>query len=116
MDPPARQRQPLRVWTRNFEPFPLTEIRDLLGLARVLYLHARDRDPGRAGRLARAGALLARAVELGAQCRTGTGGHASAWKDAEDGWRIMADCIDPLEPAEPLVETAATRVLRGMKR
>jgi hypothetical protein len=102
------------MWTRNFEPFPLEAVRDLLGICRVMYARAKDRDPGRAARLAKAGEKLALAVDLGRRCATGTGGHQAAWKHAQEGHRILVDVIDPLEPAEPLVETAASRVLRRM--
>lgn len=102
------------MWTRNFDPFPLAAVRDLLGIVRVMYLHAKDRDPGRAARLRRIGESLAIAVDLGARCATGTGGHAAAWKRAEEANLALADLIDPLEPAEPLVEVAQQRVLRRM--
>lgn len=84
----------------------------MLGLVRVMYAQAKDRDPGRAARLRRIGESLAIAVELGQQCATGTGGHAAAWKRAEAANRALCDLIDPLEAAEPLVQVAQARVLR----
>src|SRR5688500_8889242 len=117
MDPPPAPGCARRVmWTRNFEPFPLEAVRDLLGICRVMWAQAKDRDPGRAARLARAGEKLALAVDLGRRCATGTGGHAAAWKHAEEGHRILLDLVDPLEAAEPLVEAAQQRVLRRMGR
>lgn len=104
------------MYTRRFDPFPLTATRDLLGLVRVLYLHQRDRDATKAAKLQAIGEDLVLAVELGRTCRPGTAGHQAAWARAERAARQVGDCVDALDSAEPIIAGATERVARALAR
>jgi len=100
------------VLSRRDDPFPFEAVRDLLGVVRAMYGAAKSARAGRAelARIARVGADLHRAMDLAADTRPGTVGHAAAWKRAEDATRRVGDLVDALTPAEPLVVAARARV------
>lgn len=97
---------------KHDEPFPFEAVRDLLGVVRAIYAAGKANGAGRAelARIARVGAELALAIELAADARPGTVGHAAAWKRAEQATRRVGDLVNVLTPAEPLVAAAQARV------
>ncbi len=104
---------------RAREAFPLEAVRDLLGLVRSIYAAAKDAGAGRAelARIARVGAALTSSIDLAATTRPGTVGHEAAWRRAEEATRRVADLVDALTPAEPLIAAASERVVgRGRPR
>ena len=93
--------------------FPVEAARDLLGLARAMYVVAtRQGSTVTAGRLQRAGERLRLAIELAAENPPKTMGHRAAWTHADDAIMLLAAVIDVTTPAEPVLEAAADRVLR----
>jgi hypothetical protein len=94
------------------DPFPFEAVRDLLGVVRAMYAAAKTAGGGRSelARIARVGTDLAGALDLAAETRPGTLGHAAAWRRAEEATRRVGDLVDALTPAEPLVVAARARV------
>ncbi len=100
------------------DPFPHEAVRDLLGVVRAMYAAAKSAGAGRLelARIARVGTELSRAIDLAADARPGTLAFAAAWKRAEEGTRRVADLVDALTPAEPLVIAARERVSAAAAR
>jgi hypothetical protein len=92
--------------------FPTEAVRDLLGIVRALYAAAKEADAGseRLRKIARVGEDLRRALDLASGARPGTLGHSAAWRRAERATKEVADLVDALTPAEPLVRAARERV------
>ncbi len=99
------------VLPRRDEPLPVDAIRDLLGIVRSAYEAERRGGASRAelARIERVGKLLHNALSL-AGSAPGTMGHRAAWEQAEEGARRVADLVDTLTPAEPIVQAAVGRV------
>jgi len=98
--------------SRHDDPFPIEAVRDLLGVVRAMYAAAKSAGAGRneLARIARVGSELGKALELAAQTRPGSIGHATAWKRAEDATRRVGDLVDGVTPAEPIIVAARARV------
>jgi hypothetical protein len=94
------------------DAFPFEAVRDLLGVVRAMYAAAKSAGAGRAEltRIAKIGGELSQAIDLAADTRPGTIGHAAAWRRAEEATRRVADLVDSLTPAEPMVSAARARV------
>ncbi len=94
---------------------PLDATRDMLGLCRSLYAAEQARGAGKLElqRVAKAGRLLADAIDLAAAHPPGTVGHFAAWKKAEDGTRLAGECVTWTTLAESVVVAACGRVRRG---
>ena len=100
------------------DPFPFEAVRDLLGVVRAMYAAAKAAGAGRVdlARITRVGTDLSRSLDLAADARPGTIAFAAAWKKAEDATRRVADLVDALTPAEPLVIAARERVSAAAAR
>jgi hypothetical protein len=96
------------------EPLPVEAVRDLLGVARALYLARKEHGAGRAEleRLALAGRRLRHALALVEL--PGPNNLSAAWFQAEQAVADLAGSVDALTPAEWIVEASAKRV--GAKR
>jgi hypothetical protein len=94
------------------QSFPFEAVRDLLGIVRALYSSARSRGVASRdlARIARAGALLRESLALAERHEVGSLAHAAAWKKAEDATVLVAELVDVLTPARPIVEAAVQRV------
>lgn len=97
---------------RNDDAFPFEAVRDLLGLVRAIYGAAKANGAGRVelDRIARVGNDLSQAIDLAVETRPGTLGHTAAWRRAEEATRRVADLVDAMTSAEPLVAAATARV------
>ncbi len=95
------------------ETFPLEAVRDLLGVVRAIYAAAKQSGAksGELAKIARVGKDLADAIDLAQATRPGTMGRRAAWERAELATRRVADLVDALTPAEPLVMAARGRVM-----
>ncbi len=96
---------------RRDQPLPIEAIRDLLGIVRAVYEAEKRGGASKAelARIERVGRLLHNAVALAASA-PGSVGHRAAWEQAEEGARRVADLVDTLTPAEPIVKAAMGRV------
>ncbi len=86
---------------------PVAEIRDLLGVVRALYRHARRarRDSLHLSELESIGRRLQLALEL-----AGTSKEDVAWTNAERACRDLGCVVGALDQALPIVEAAARAV------
>lgn len=100
------------------DPFPFEAVRDLLGVVRAMWAAAKASRAGRVdlARITRVGTELSRALDLAADARPGTLAYGAAWKKAEDATMRVADLVDGLTPAEPLVIAARERVSAAAAR
>lgn len=96
---------------RRDGPLPVDAIRDLLGIVRSIYEAEKRSGATKAEleKIARVGRLLKNALDLSTSV-PGTMGHRSAWAQAEEGARRVADLVDVLSMAEPIVRAAVGRV------
>jgi hypothetical protein len=94
------------------EPMPLDAIRDLLGLARALYVARKEQGatPAELAKIRQAGRCLSAALETVKICRIGSTVYASAWRSAERGAELMGELIGEETPAKPMVSAATRRV------
>jgi hypothetical protein len=97
-------------------PFPLEEVRDLLGLTRAIYRArlASGASPGELERIQRIGERLKLALELAAN-EAGSVGERAAWQHAEKATREIGTVLD-IEPAEPIVQAAMRAVSEPRRR
>ena len=96
-------------------PFPSEAIRDLLGLARVLYraeTAGPAPDASRLKRLEGIGKRLRQALDL-AKCGDGTMGRRAAWMHAEDGARALGEFVADSMQLAPAVRATAAALERA---
>lgn len=101
------------VWD-PYPPLPLGAVRDLLGVARGLYLVAReaaDPDATRLESLERVGKTL-QAVLGAASAPPGTGDHVHAWAAAEGAVRALRELTVGSPDQHALVDVLSRRVAR----
>jgi hypothetical protein len=103
---------------RRPERFPFEEVRDLIGLARSIYLAAKAQGAGRLQlrRIESVGRELLDAYELALTSTPGTIGMRAAWVRAEDACRAVAGLVTMTDGAEPVVRAAMHRVRARGKR
>lgn len=96
------------------EPIPLEQVRDLLGIARALYVARRTAGAGalELQRIEQAGRELDKALELCASPE-GTLGHTAAWTHVERAVETLKHCVDVTTPIAPLLVVAAERIVGG---
>jgi hypothetical protein len=96
------------------DALPVEAVRDLLGIARVMYA-ARKRE-GVMGpaleELAEVGKKLKVALDLARRTDPDTVGHRAAWTHAENATSALMKMITVSTPAAPIVEAAAVRIRR----
>lgn len=104
--------------SKRIDPLPIVAVRDTLGLVRACYRAelAGDRAHVRLERLAEAGKLLQRALDLAAEHPAGTVGHFAAWAAATEGLRIFAAQVEVFDRAEPIVRAAQRAVSERRRR
>lgn len=101
------------TWTPH-PPLPRETVRDLLGIARLLYRLRLEQDPRDVVRLQAledVGKDLRSALELG-RSHPGTIQHDDAWRAAERATRALGELVGDDMPLAPIVRAAAARVKR----
>lgn len=97
------------------EPFPKETVRDLIGIARALYLTLKRMGPAHSNQLTRVtniGAKLSRALEKGGKGGPGTWNQNTAWVMAEEASKELAEMVDVYLPAKQLIAAVGDRVRR----
>jgi hypothetical protein len=94
-------------------PIPPSLIRDLIGLARLLYAAEQQRGghPVRLQEIADVGRLLNEALELAVRSRPGTMGAQLAWRKAEEATEALGHLVAE-EKALPLVQSVEGTMLK----
>lgn len=98
------------------EPFPKEAVRDLIGIARGLYLALRRMGPGHGQQLSRVtavGAKLSRALDKASKGGPGTWNQTTAWLMAEEAAKELGELVDMYMPAKVLINAVSSRVKRG---
>lgn len=96
-------------------PFPRDVVRDLLGIARALYRAERAKalpDPSWLARLADAGRLLRRALDMAGKHGPDTLGGRAALDWAEKGTEALGQLVADSEPIARAVAATAARLRR----
>ena len=98
--------------SKREDPIPIHALRDLLGLARAIYLAERrgGAPPERLRRIAEVGRDLADAISMAKNAKPNTLAYFAAWKAAEAATHACADIADVLTPAQPIVTAAVARI------
>ena len=103
----------------DYEPLPLEAIRDLLGIARALYLVRLEHGASAVElrQIKNAGRALFDALEIAKTCRRGSKVYGGAWTEAERGARLIGELIGADTSDTSLVEAGVNRVRpRGKRR
>lgn len=103
-------------WVPADEPFPKEAVRDLIGIARGLYLALRRMGPGHGQQLSRVtavGAKLSRALDKASKGGPGTWNQTTAWLMAEEAAKELGELVDMYMPAKVLINAVSSRVKRG---
>jgi hypothetical protein len=91
---------------------PLDAVRDLLGIARAMWLAWHEQsEPLILEELRGIGEDLAWALKWGQRSPPGTGGHRAAYDRAEDATRRLCKIIREYMPLSEIVKAAAARVV-----
>jgi hypothetical protein len=100
------------------EQLPLEVMRDLLGVARALYVawRAQGVSSTRLADLRAVGRDLAEALKLAARTDPGTLGHCAAWDKADRATERLGRLIGSDERTTTLVVAARERLLAGTRR
>ncbi|MEZ4224931.1 MAG: hypothetical protein R3B13_28515 [Polyangiaceae bacterium] len=100
------------------DPFPFEAVRDLLGIARAMYVAAQRDSAGsaRLERLEKVGVQLRQAIDLALEHEPGTLGHAAAWQRAEAATRRLGELVDCTTPLQPTLAAAARRLIQARAR
>jgi len=96
-------------------PIPLDALRDLISLARVLYITFRGLGKGydaQIAKLAQVGAKLARAMDKAQKGGPGTWNHKTAWLLAEEATKELGELVDVYLPAKALITATGERLLK----
>jgi len=99
------------------EQLPLEVLRDLLGIARALYVAwcAQGKSPAAIADLRDVGRELNQALKLAAKTEPGTLGHCAAWDRADRATERLGRLIGSDERATTLVVAARERLLSGAR-
>lgn len=86
-------------------PFPNQTVRDLIGIARLLYRTWRAANPGdtRLPELVAIGKDLRAAATIAAAAKPGTRRYRAAWELAEDATHRLGSLLDAYVAVKPLV-------------
>lgn len=105
---------PWWVLSRRAGPFPLVEVRDLLGIVRALYRSGREDNAGAAylERLERIGRKLQLAIELAA-AGPDTVGERAAFNHAEEACEELGRAVESFLPVDKVVASASRAVTRA---
>jgi hypothetical protein len=108
VDARAWQQLPRRVP----RPFPAQTVRDLIGIARLLYRTWRASNGGdsRLPQLVAIGKDLQTALTMAAASKPGTRRHRQAWELAEAATRRLGSILDAYVGVKPLVTAAFSAV------
>jgi hypothetical protein len=89
-------------------PFPTQTLRDLIGIARLLYRTWRAANPGdtRLPALVAIGKDLRTAATIAAAAKPGTRRHRQAWELAEVATHRLGSILDAYVAVKPLVASA----------
>jgi hypothetical protein len=97
----------------NDEPFPRETVRDLIGIARALYLALHALGPTYANQLSRVAAVgskLARALDKASKGGPGTWNQTTAWIMAEQAAKELGELVDVYLPAKALISASGSRL------
>lgn len=97
------------------EPFPYETVRDLIGIARALFLAFRTMGPEyttHMGKVASIGSQLQRAMEKARKGGPGTWNHTTAWIMAEQAATDLGTLVDKYLPASLLIRATGQRLAR----
>ena len=99
------------------EQLPLEVMRDLVGIARALYVAWRSQgtSPARLAELRSVGRELRTALKLAAKTDPGTLGHCAAWDRADRATEHLGRLIGSDERASTLVVAAREQLLSGSR-
>jgi hypothetical protein len=103
---------PLPLPGRVPRPFPAQTVRDLLGIARLLYRtwRAANRGDSRLPELVAIGKDLQSALTMAAASKPGTRRHRQAWEVAEVATHRLGGILDAYVGVKPLVVSAFAAV------
>lgn len=107
-----RQRAPL---VSVDDQIPLDALRDLIALARVLYVTFRGMGKGydtQLTQLTQIGTKLQRALDKAQRGGPGTWNHKTAWLMAEEATRELGNVVDVFLPAKALITASGERLLK----
>jgi hypothetical protein len=96
-------------------PLPLDTLRDLIGLARALYVAMGKMGPAYAeprSKVMAVGVKLRRALDKARKGGPGTWNHRTAWLMAEDATRELGELVDVFLPAKKLITATSERLLK----
>jgi hypothetical protein len=99
----------------NDEPFPAEAARDLLGLARSLYVAFGKMGPAyetQRTKLAAIGSKLSRAIDKARKGGPGTWNQNTAWLMAEEAAKDLGELVDVYFPARQLIKATGDRISR----
>jgi hypothetical protein len=96
----------------NKPPLPLDVVRDLLAIARALYLATPPEESERRAALIAVGDELKLALELARRGGPGSIGNSAAWNRAEEATRRLCSLVDAAALLEPVVSATAERFRR----
>lgn len=93
-------------------PFPAQTVRDLIGIARLLYRTWRTANGGdtRLPELVAIGKDLQAALSIAAESAAGTRRHRQGWELAEQATRRLGGLLDAFVAVKPLVTAAFNAV------
>jgi hypothetical protein len=93
-------------------PFPAQTVRDLIGIARLLYRtwHASNGGDTRLPQLVAIGKDLQAALTMAAASKPGTRRHRQAWELAEVATHRLGSILDAYVGVKPLVTSAFSAV------
>lgn len=97
------------------EPFPFEAARDLLGIARALYVAFRGMGPEYSTHLDRVASIgnhLQRAIEKAQKGGAGTWNQKTAWLMAEQAAQDLGTLVDKYVPASLLIRASRERLAR----
>ena len=100
----------------NDEPFPKETVRDLIGIARALYLAFKGMGPAYRDHMTRVtiiGTKLSRALEKASKGGPGTWNQRTAWLMAEESAQELGTLVDKYVPATVLIRAAGERLKRN---
>lgn len=98
--------------SRNDEPFPIEVARDLLGILRLQWMATPADEVIRRQKLAAMCTSLRIAIELAVETEVGSVGQRAAWTRAKAVCVQLAEVVDHMTMAQPLLRAGEARLRR----
>ncbi|NUP13335.1 MAG: hypothetical protein HOW73_45435 [Polyangiaceae bacterium] len=95
------------------DPLPVEAVRDLIGIARIMWRATAEDDQRRRRQIASGGRKLRRALAMALQHPPSSEKHSEAWRWAEEGCRELGEAISYFEKATVWVQVATRAVVNG---